>query len=76
MLREIKETATEVGQDLGSGEEKTDISTNEFSERRAKRKKGNVWTEERGRYLFRSGANGSTVFDTWVWFGEPLRRRA
>ena len=34
----------------------------------------NVWLE-RGRYLFRSGPNGSTVFDTWKWTGEPLQRR-
>ena len=49
-------------------------STDELTSRKPKRKLGNVWLEE-GRYLFRNGPNGSTVFDTWKWTGEPLPRR-
>jgi hypothetical protein len=58
----------------GRGEWKNDC-TDQFSERHAKPKNGNGWYQDRGRYLLRSGPNGSTVFDTWVWFGEPLPRR-
>jgi hypothetical protein len=74
MPPEIK-TATEVGQDLGSGMGKRNECNNEFSKRRAKRKNGNVWYEEGGRYLWKNGPNGSAAFDTWVWFGEPLLRK-
>jgi hypothetical protein len=51
------------------------FSTDDLTARRAKRKLKNTWYENGGRYLFRSGACGSTVFDTWRWFGEPLERR-
>jgi hypothetical protein len=44
-------------------------------ERRPKRKGGDVWYEERGRYLFRYGPNGITIFNNWTWTGEPLPRR-
>jgi hypothetical protein len=57
----------------GPGEIET-LSNDDLTARKPKRKFGNVWLEG-GRNLFRSGANGSTVFDTWKWFGAPLRRR-
>jgi hypothetical protein len=50
------------------------FSTVDITARKPKRKFGNVWLEG-GRYLFRSGANGSTVFDTWKWFGAPAPKR-
>ena len=50
--------------------------TEDSSNRAAKRKLKNVWYEDGGRYLYRYGANGSTVFDVWKLIGEPLRRRA
>jgi hypothetical protein len=39
-----------------------------------RRRNGDVWYEERGRYLFRYGPNG-TIFNNWTWTGEPLPRR-
>jgi hypothetical protein len=70
MRAEIK-TPAEAGHGQGRGA--VISSTNELTARRAKRKLGNVWRE--GRYLSRSGNNGSTVFDVWKWIGEPLPRR-
>ena len=64
----------EVLQDQGRGgayRRNTDKST----ARSAKRKLKNVWYEDGGRYLYRYGANGSTVFDVWKLIGEPLPRR-
>jgi hypothetical protein len=58
---------------LSPGEIET-LSTDDTTARKPKRKFGNVWLEG-GHYLFRSGHNGGTVFDTWKWFGEPLRRK-
>ena len=63
---------TEVLQDQGRGES-SKVSTEESTSRKPKRKLGNVWVEA-GRYLYRSGPNGSTVY-TWKWTGEPLQRR-
>ena len=40
--------------------------------RKPKRKLGNVWSEDRGRYLCRYGNNGTTIFDVWKLIGEPL----
>ena len=71
---EIKAPA-EVRQDQGRGEWEIKNGTDQFSERRAKRKNGNVWREEGGRFLWKHGTSGSTCFDTWIWFGEPLPRR-
>ena len=34
------------------------LSTDEPTQSPSKRKPGNVWFEDGGRYLFRSGANG------------------
>ena len=64
----------EVLQDQGRGE-KASLDTDEATARRAKRKLGNVWLE-RGRYLFKSGPNGSPIFDTWKRIGLPKRGRA
>ena len=55
----------------GEAHMRTSSSTDEFTARRAKRKNGNVWYEEGGRYLWKYGPHGSTCFDT----GEPLPRR-
>ena len=46
------------------------LSTDEPTSQEPKRKPGSVWRE--GRYLYRSGPNGSTVFDAWRWTGEPV----
>ena len=62
----------EVLQDQGRGGDET-YETSKSTSRRPKRKLGNVWSE--GRYLYRSGPNGSTVVDTWKWTGEPPLRR-
>ena len=60
--------------DQGRGRKDRSMSTDGATARSPKRKLGNVWLEK-GRYLYRVGANGSTVFDTWKWIGEPLTRR-
>ena len=65
----------EVLQDQGRGGE-VNVCTDDSSNRAAKRKLKNTWYEDGGRYLYRYGANGSTVFDVWKLIGEPLRRRA
>ena len=65
----------EVLQDQGRGKSVSDIGNDEFTSRRSKRKLKNVWYEDGGRYLYRYGANGSTVFDVWKLIGEPLPRR-
>jgi hypothetical protein len=44
-------------------------------EPRPKRKNGDVWYEEGGRYLFRNGPTGITIYNNWTWTGEPLPRR-
>ena len=59
MLHKAK-APTEAGQDLGRGESAS-LDTGDLTARRAKRKLGNVW--QGGRYLYRYGPNGSTVFD-------------
>ena len=64
---------TAMARGRGLGDEHDACADNSTS-RRPKRNLGNVWLEQ-GRYLFRSGPNGSTVFDTWKWIGEPLPRR-
>jgi hypothetical protein len=74
MLDKAKAPA-KVMQDLGEGGKIASLSTDDLTARRAKRKLKNTWYENRGRYLFRSGANGSTIYDTWKWLGGPLRRR-
>ena len=65
----------EVLQDQGRGSGDDDACTDECINRAAKRKLKNVWYEDGGRYLYRYGANGSTVFDVWKLIGEPLPRR-
>ena len=62
-------------QDQGEGLKDRSLSNDESSNRAAKRKPKNVWYEDGGRYLYRYGANGSTVFDVWKLIGEPLPRR-
>ena len=57
-----------------SGEGGYEACTHDTTSRKPKRKLGSVWLEK-GRYLHRVGANGSTIFDTWKWIGEPLPRR-
>jgi hypothetical protein len=64
----------EVLQDQGRGEQESSLDNSESTSRNQKRKLGNVWLED-ARYLYRSGPTGSTVFDTWKWTGEPLKRR-
>ena len=69
MLEVIKEDANdtligapaEVLQDQGRGGRIRRTLTNLIA-RSAKRKLKNVWYEDGGRYLYRYGANGSTVF--------------
>jgi len=73
MTRNAKAPA-EVLEDQGRGGDDDVACTNESTARKQKRKLGSVWLEK-GRYLHRVGANGSTVFDTWKWIGEPLQRR-
>ena len=51
------------------------VSTNQPTQSPSKRKPGNFWFEDGGRYLFSSGANGTTVFDVWKLIGEPLPKR-
>ena len=68
-------TPAEVLQDQGRGKSVSDIGNDESTSRRSKRKLKNVWYEDGGRYLYRYGANGSTVFDVWKLIGEPLPRR-
>ena len=63
----------EVLQDLGRSAQSRFVDF-EFTSRKSKRKLGNVWLES-DRYLFRSGPNGSTGFDTLKWTCEPLQRR-
>ena len=75
MLDNAKAPAA-VRQDQGRGKKAQTRCTDQFSERRAKRKNGNVWYEEGGCFLWKYGPSGSTCFDTWVWFGEPLPRRS
>jgi hypothetical protein len=70
MLDRAKAPA-EVLQDQGRGGTKC-VCTDDPTSRKQKRKLGSVWRE--GRYLYRSGPNGSAVFDTWTWTGEPLLR--
>ena len=62
----------EVGQDQSRGGSQVGFSNDDITARHAKRKPGNFWFEDDGRYLFRSGATGTTVFDTWKLIGEPL----
>jgi hypothetical protein len=64
----------EVLQDQGRGGRETH-EQDESSNRAAQRKLKNVWYEDGGRYLYRYGANGSTVFDVWKLIGEPLTVR-
>lgn len=65
----------EVLQDQGRGGDDEVAYADESSNRAAKRKLKNVWYEDGGRYLYRYGANGSTVFDVWKLIGEPLPKR-
>ena len=74
-MRIQNKAPAEVLQDQGRGSG-DHVCTDECSNRAAKRKLKNVWYEDGGRYLYRYGANGSTVFDVWKLIGEPLRRRA
>ena len=75
-MRLQSKTPAEVLQDQGRGSgDHTKACTDDPSNRAAKRKLKNVWYEDGGRYLYRYGANGSTVFDIWKLIGEPLRRR-
>ncbi len=64
----------EVLQDQGRGGDDCVSCTDESTSRKPKRKLRSVWLEK-GRYLHRVGANGSTIFDTWKWIGEPVPRR-
>ena len=74
MLDKTKAPA-EVLQDQGRGSRgDANACRLEFTSRKLKRKPASVWLEE-CCYLYRLGANGSTVFDTWQWIGEPLQRR-
>ena len=66
-------TSDRAGRGRGSGD--ANACTDESTNRAAKRKLQNVWYEDGGRYLYRYGANGSTVFDVWKLIGEPLPRR-
>jgi hypothetical protein len=72
MMMPEKQTAQE--RELLSGKIAS-MDTDEATARRSKRKLKNFWFEDGGRYLFRYGDNGSTVFDIWKWTGEPLVRR-
>ena len=72
MLDKAKAPA-EVLQDQGRGETAV-MNTQESTPRKPKRKLGSVWFEG-GRYLYRYGANGVTVFDIWKWTGKSLPRR-
>lgn len=40
-----------------------------------RRRIGDFWVEEGGRYICCYGPNGLTVFNSWTWAGEPLPRR-
>jgi hypothetical protein len=60
----------EVLADQDEGRENRNTSPDQSIQRRSKRKAGNSWSEDRGRYLYRYGPNGYTVFDTWIWFGD------
>ena len=64
----------EVLQDQGRGRSETMLAPTNLQQR-AKRKLKNTWYEDGGRYLYRYGANGSTVFDVWKLIGEPLPKR-
>ena len=76
MLDKAKAPA-EVGQDQGRGGRQSDVCWQDVStSRRAKRTLKNVWYEDGGRYLYRYGANGTTIFDAWKLIGEPLPRCA
>ena len=57
-----------------SGEGGYEACTNDATSQKSKPKLGNLWFEG-SRYLFRSRPNGSTVFDTWKWTGEPPLQR-
>ena len=63
----------EVLQDQGEGEEEGKKCTDESTPLKPKRKLGGVWRE--GRYLYRVGPTGITVFDAWQWTDEPPLRR-
>jgi hypothetical protein len=63
----------EVLQDQGEGEEERKKCTDESTPLKPKRKLGGVWRE--GRYLYRVGPTGITVFDAWQWTDEPPLRR-
>ncbi len=71
----VKEKAPIAVQRDEGGQTLVGVSKAESTARRAKRKAGSFWYEEGGRYLYRSGANGSTVFDVWKLIGAPLPRR-
>ena len=73
MLDKAKAPA-EVLTDQSRGD-KDVTSTDEATSRRSKRKLKNSWRDDGGRYLYRYGANGSTVFDVWKLIGEPLPSR-
>ena len=75
MMLDKAKAPAEVLQDQGRGSRgDANACTNESTSPKLKRKLGSVWLEK-GRYLHRVGANGSTIFDTWKWIGEPLPRR-
>ena len=74
MLLESKAPA-EVLPDQGRGRSETKLGTDEFTSRKQKRQLKNTCYEDGGRYLYRYGANGSTVFDVWKLIGEPLPKR-
>ena len=52
-------------------------STPETQKRYAflKTKRVGSYCYDGARYLYRNGPQGVTVFDTWVWFGQPLPKR-
>ena len=75
MEAEKVKAPAEVRPDQGEGGNKVEFGNDDFTSRKPKRKLGNVWYEDGGRYLFRSGANGTTVFDVWKLIGAPLLRR-
>jgi hypothetical protein len=70
MLEKAKAPAAAINSDEGG--DRNDIGNDEATARKSKRKLGNVCEE---RHLGRNRSNGSTIFDTWVWTGEPLQRR-
>ena len=66
---------TEVLPDQSRGGSQVEVCNDDIAARHAKRKLKNFWYEDGGRYLFRYGPNGSTVFDVWKLIGPPLPRR-